>query len=186
MKVLVFDTAEKSYLGFLWKAGAFLLSVFFDKVIPAKTWEEALESVFEFATEQNTLLDEVQVWGHGLPGQPLIAGKAMPTDDYRISISKRWWFRSCGVFSGLIGHEFASSFSLRGIEVAGHTTVMGRWALHPNLYALRSKQYPSWSQKRHKDYNKPSLLSPRTILALQVTLPDWAFEEDKQDDNSSA
>jgi hypothetical protein len=177
MKVLIYDATDKSFVGKTWKVGATLFRPFFHAVIPAHSWDDALSDLMLLALEKDRPITEVQLWSHGGQGQPLINKKPMPVDDYRVGVTKRWWFRCCYTLGGTAGHKLANALAKRGIEVAGHTVVIGYKALHPRLYALRAHKEAWWSTEIPDDAAKPKLRSPRTITAFRMSLPKWAFNK---------
>lgn len=176
MKVLIYDAAEKTFLGKLWAIGAFFFGFRFKKVIAAKSWEQALTELEDFVNLRG-VPEEVQLWSHGWIGMPLINMKSMPLNDKRIYLTDRWWFRCCYTVAGDLGHSLVNRFTSNGVEVAGHTVVIGLWGLHPRLYCAKAYEDAWWTKELEEDRAKPSLFSPRTISALRMSLPKWSYKK---------
>lgn len=174
MKILIYDNTEKKLIGLSWKIGAFLFRPLFDKIIPANSWDQAITDLKAFVGKKKA--SEVQFWGHGVPGAPLIDNKPMSLRDDRIfSTTHRWWFRCCSLLSTVRGKKFAGWFVERGVEIVSHTSVIGMMGLHPFLFGLKPGQDPYWDDEE-KGWREPN---NRTITALRMNLPCWAFDEDR-------
>lgn len=165
-RLLIYDATDKSYIGQSWRVGAFLFQGLFDSVVGVKDIQEARDAF----GDQGNWWDEIQIWGHGAAGAPMIGRSSFrPDEKWRASLV---WFRSCYVLRGQAGYEFAFDMAQTGTAVAGHTRLIGPWGMHSGLYALHENQDPWWSI-HDKGGSAPWL--PRTIPATEMELPPWAF-----------
>jgi hypothetical protein len=169
-RLLVYDATDtKTVAGKFYSLGAVVFSHHFDVVHGAESVEDAMRVISSMPWE------EVQVWGHGRPGGPMISNREFSPLDNRWRKIGLVWFRSCSVFRGVEGAEFANLMSRHnGIGVAGHTYEIGTWGLHSGLYALRPKG-KAWWNVHEKGVSRP--FARRTIAATRMSLPDWAFEK---------
>lgn len=155
-RLLLAARGETSPVAFSWYAGSPLARIAgrFDGYWQPTSWEQALAWVC--ANSETHGLGELHIWGHGAPGAPLIGGEALPfgsrirlhrdlfADLRRMcSPSTLIWFRSCAVFHGAAGKDFAERLSCAlSCRVAGHTYNIG--ALHSGLHSLRSGEMATW------------------------------------------
>jgi hypothetical protein len=174
VRILLYDTTA-GWLSTAWRAGASLGR--FDRVVGVSTPAESYAAI-RSAAESPGGLDEVQIWGHGSPGAPVIDGERLYT--YALGAALRpspvrslVWFRSCAVFAGAVGQSFAADLAALDVRVAGHTRVIGApW--QSGLYALRPGQVPHWSAL---DGGGSGPFLHHTILVTRMSLPDWAYGE---------
>lgn len=138
----------------------------------AKSWADAMQYLHHFAS-----LGVVQLWCHGSPGRVLIAGQPM-TDHFRQVLANRvikdslLWLRACSVFQGHKGRRHAKFLSeYLGCNVASHTYDIGPF--QSGLVALRPGQKVWW--KGPTKITKSGPTKPRTVTALRMTLPAWAY-----------
>lgn len=175
MKVCIYDAAEKSATGWSWAVGAKLFLWSFDRVVGVRSIQESIKALSDCTKP----ITELQLWGHGAPGAPYIAGRAV--DQF---VMEAWavylaevrlvWFRSRSVFFGGKGELFAMAWAkqFRGFSciVAGHTHVVGPW--QSGLYTLQHGQAPSWPKY---DGDPAALKSgrkqPRTIACTRMSVP---------------
>lgn len=176
-RLLIIDAAEKSFVGLSWKAGVALFRKNFDVVVEATTVDVFYDTLDSFKVGQ---ISEAQLWGHGSPGRPLIASKSVDENHPSLDALKgaRIWFRSCNVMQGTEGHKFAEILSGRGIDSFGHLALIGNMAMQSYLVGLRDGQKPWWSENLKPSGSAP--WAPRTVTALTMNLPSWAFEKDRR------
>ncbi len=158
-----------------------------DAAFGAHSWTEALAWLCSVEPKQR--IDEIQYWGHGLPGRVMIARDVFDTtcfaDDsahaadvdalaFRLHQESLVWWRTCGAFAGKAGHAFAVAGAARfGCRVAGHTFVIG--PLQSGLHSLTPGVTPSWSPSEGLSPTGALLPStttaPNTITALHGRVP---------------
>lgn len=157
--LVVYDATERSALGLTWRAYA---STFPDS-FAVTDWAEVAQ------LQEDLPGRDLQVWGHGLPGRPLIDGKA-PRHRHPWHLSRSAWFRSCSVAAEptFLAHVAQSTYA------AAHTGIVGTWACQSRLYGLRPRERPWWPQHDPREHSHPFL--PRTVPAWQRRLPAWAFQ----------
>lgn len=149
LRVLVYDTTQTGWppLSALWRTGALISGA--DVVIPASGWADAYDALAEI----DRPVDQLQVWGHGYPGQPLINGRSV--DLVQLSQSLRTihprtevWFRACDVAMGQSGHTFMRAAVARlKCTVVAHCAVVA-WpnpAWQAQICALRPGEDVWWS-----------------------------------------
>jgi hypothetical protein len=182
VKIILFDKTSRDIPGFAWAIGSFRPGW---TRIGAKSWDEAAEAIgsvfFEHVCnlgdgERSERLTELQIWGHGQPGEPLIAGKPMtPAFIRRVQVSVNpdslVWFRSCSVFFGATGRVFAERTANElSCRIAGHTHVIGPWQ------SGLCTQVPGelWKWGTHNGAwtkYKSGWREPRTIACLRMAVP---------------
>jgi len=182
-KIMIYDAAEASPVGWSWKVGApvFWALCGFDAIAGVRSWAEGL--AWLYTQGQAADVDEIHIWGHGRPGAPLIAGK--PIDASVASLvaalgrtlrpSSVVWFRSCATFAGKSGQSFARWVaSALGCKVAGHTYNIG-FPFHSGLRVVDSRHDPAWPQDEGLSETGEPLWSgptqPRTILFARNSVP---------------
>lgn len=155
MHIIFFDPTQ-GFLSFLWRLGAWLAlrRGIAQAAIPVSNWFDLAEALRRFKT-----FDSVQVWGHGSPARPLLDGRAPNAADLallsaivrpmvlagggRIPI---WVWRSCAVFSGTMGRNYAAMCTATfGCRVAGFTYNIGwRWGWQSGMHVLAPGFSPDW------------------------------------------
>lgn len=159
-----------------------------DATFGATSWQDAL--AWLCSVRPGEPIDEVQYWGHGLPGRVLVAKDALTTaglapgaplhddlDAFAARLSgpaALVWFRTCGAFGGAAGHAFAAACADRfGCRVAGHTFVIG--PLQSGLHTATKTSPPSWPLNEGQGPGGGLLPSspsaPHTISCLHGAIP---------------
>lgn len=172
MRIVVLDTTAGG-LSTLWRLGSLISGA--DVVVRARTWTEAYEGIgdaMNFATTREPV--DLQVWGHGTDGAPLIDGVPVSLAALRRELdgaparSTVWW-RSCSVHRGPRGRLFAQQVcDTLGFSSIGHCVVISA----PNplvqgaVCALRPGQDPWWD---------PHGAGLRGCSTLRMEPPTWAF-----------
>ena len=154
----------------------------------ATSWQDAL--AWLCSVEPDDVIDEVQYWGHGLPGRIFVGGDVLTSqtlrsdhalaDDVDAFVARLSgpqalvWFRTCGAFAGVDGHAFASSCARRfGCRIAGHTHIIG--PLQSGLHTVTSSSPPTWSTSEGTDARGALLPSSwsanHTITCLHGRIP---------------
>ena len=184
MRLIIYDAAENTPVGWSWAIGArlFRFSGQVQHVVAARTWAQGLQDALSLATKNR--ITEVQFWGHGSPGRVYVAGESLkPTRDHQralLDLSNALdpqaliWLRTCSSFAGPSGHRFALDLSVRtGRRVAGSTFLIGLW--HSGQHSLRPGQTPSWPLTEGLDAALQPLWSqadaPNTLPFSQMDLP---------------
>jgi hypothetical protein len=182
--LLIYDAAEKSPVGTSWRVGAAVFSRFFDELLAPKSVSE-LNAMLE-SLEGSDAFDEVQFWGHGRPGQVLLAGDrlAEPTWDRMSRLLRRRgasvvWLRVCSFAAGDAGKAAMRALANRmDAKIVGHTHIIGTWG-HSGLWSLKPGESPSWPSTEGEKDGEPgkapsSPFLPRTVSPLTMRLPSWA------------
>lgn len=190
MRILIYDETDDNPVGISWDIGHILYEWggYFDEVIPAYTWREALEGLVKLGRKEK--IREVQYWGHGTPGVLKIADEKLMAQHFRSNgwaypllkvIRQRMrrralvWFRTCSTFGGATGKHFAEmaaeAFGCRvagfthkiGIRQSGlHSLKPGKDAKWPDLEGFKGKK-----KKPRGSYKK----APNTIWFYENTIP---------------
>jgi hypothetical protein len=159
-----------------------------DASFGASSWQDAF--AWLCSVRPGEPIDEVQYWGHGLPGRVLIGADLLnaaslapgaPLEDDVDAFVARLrgpdalvWFRTCGAFGGAAGHTFAAACAARfGCRVAGHTFVIG--PLQSGLHTVTPTSPPSWPLDEGQGPGGALLPStptaPHTITCLHGAIP---------------
>jgi len=177
MKAIVFDSTVGGLNGLGYRLGSRRKGYV---RIAASSWYDA------FLKLQANIAkwDEIQFWGHGQPGRPLMADMPL-TQTFALAFSALLnkdslvWFRMCSVWYGSKGIEFANQVVRNlGCRVAGHTHVTG-FPRQSGLYSVRPGQnaediIPLYPDGPEWDKLKSGREQPRTIKALEMSIPeDW-------------
>ncbi len=173
-RVLFVDVADTSTAAFWWRSAAKLWAYAFDEVVDCRSPDDLLGHL---AADASSGLEHAQLWGHGLPGKPLIGGQ--PLDARRVewlgARKATFWFRSCNVARGVAGKAFMSGLAQWGVSPVGHLARVGGTFLSQSyLVGVRSDAKAWWSADIAVDGSAPWL--PRTVPVTQMSLPSWAFE----------
>ncbi len=155
----------------------------FDAVHAATSWDEALDWVATTAAPGT--LDELQYWGHGLPGLVRIGSDTLDTarlDHADVGAlaaclhpESRVWFRTCATFGQAPGRRFASAVAARlGCRVAGHTHLID--VLQSGLHTLTPGAAPAWSTAEGVTADgklaPSSFRAPHTVTFLAGAIPE--------------
>lgn len=159
-----------------------------DATFGATCWQDAF--AWLCSVRPGERIDEVQYWGHGLPGRVLIATDVLTSmslapgaplaadvDAFVARLSGPQalvWFRTCGAFGGAVGHAFAAACASRfGCRVAGHTFIIG--PLQSGLHTVSPSSPPSWPLTEGQGAAGALLSSspsaPNTISCLHGAIP---------------
>ena len=157
-----------------------------DAIYGATSWTDAV--AWLASVQPGVAVDEIQYWGHGLPGRVFIAGDVLTSsslaagplaEDWRavaarLSSASLVWFRTCGAFGGPAGQAFATTTArFFDCRVAGHTFVIG--PVQSGLHSLTPTTSPSWSveegQTTAGGLRGSSPWSPNTISFLHGAVP---------------
>lgn len=177
-RVIVYDSTAGT-LSKLWGAYAKVQRLRGYRVIAATSWDDAIDKL------PQEEVYELQAWGHGEPGHPLMGGKAIKSE--HLSRLSRWidsdnpalvWFRMCSVFFGQKGQAFARhATQLLGCRVAAHTRVIGNGAgWQSGLYVATPGVEPDWPINNNTDEfywrnQKSSRTAPRTVHCTTMSVP---------------
>lgn len=175
--LIIYDTTDR-VLSPIWRAGARLYRVmgWADHAVGVKDWP-----TFWSAARMNAPR-EVQLWGHGGPGYPLIAGRWMDEADALLHpATTHLWFRACSVFCGTLGRRFAGRMADQlQVDISAHTHQIGQWGFQSGLHTHQPHQIPAWSAMDGNDgtadvpiSRRSGPLEPRTITALTPRVPTW-------------
>lgn len=181
LRIVVHDTAERGWpwLGVWWAIGARVLSGA-GVVIGARSWGEACLRIDSAVRRNLGRPVQLQIWGHGYQGAPLIAGE--PLSPYLRMLSdaiarpggepddgSSVWFRSCDVAEGPRGHAFMrDAVAKLGVPVIAHCAVISLpypWQQR-EICALRPGEDVWWSL----DGSELPACS-----TLRMAPPAWAF-----------
>lgn len=168
LRVVVYDAAEGGVLGASWWLGSSLLSGA-DVRIAATSWDGAIAAVRDVGAAWPV---DLQIWGHGAPGVPYLAGVPLGSrlDTLAASVpagSVVWW-RSCDVHRGAAGAAFARAVTTRGLTSVGHCTVIS-WPYpwqQGEICALRPGEDVWWPADG---------AGLRGCGTLRMSVPPWAY-----------
>lgn len=182
LRIVVYDAAERGwpFLGVWWAIGAQVLAGAGGVKIGARSWDEAIARINSAARRNLGRPVDLQIWGHGYQGAPLLAGEPLrpylrmladaisqpgATEDDGTTV----WFRACDVAEGPRGHAFMrDAADTLGVPVLGHCAVISLpypWQQR-ELCGLRPGEPVWWS------LTGAELPSCST---LRMTPPAWAF-----------
>lgn len=177
MRVMLFDTTAGA-LSTLWSAGRSLGR--FDAVLPVRSWDEALDALAALPP-----VAELQFWGHGRAGAPLIDGRPLlslrsfgaAARFAQVPGAVVWW-RACDVFSRGAGVDFAlNATRLTGAAHVGHTRVVSwPWPVcQSGGYALRPGEPVWWDAYEGVRPDGSSRgshpFAPNTCLSTRMQVP---------------
>lgn len=167
--LVFYDKSEKTVLGAAWAAYA---HTFLDS-FGVESWDEVRQVLKDHLGPK----PEVQVWGHGWRGRPLLAQVSCPVEPWW-GLAASVWFRSCATMDDSAGLLFAERMA-KHTDVAGHLNIIGFWGVQSWLVGARKGTTPWW--KKHAlsvdSYSRSNPLQPRTVLATRRRLPQWAFDQ---------
>lgn len=127
-----------------------------DATFGATSWTDAVAWLASVRPDEG--IDEIQYWGHGLPGRLFVARDVLTAqqltssalaDDWRavaarLSPSSLLWWRTCSAFAGQAGHTLATTMAaFFNCRVAAHTYVIG--PLQSGLHSVTPSRPPTWS-----------------------------------------
>ena len=178
MKIILYDSTYKTFLGVAWKFSASKLYRWWGSSIGVKSWDDLIKKLQIRFNKTQKKFTHIQIWGHGSPGFPSINKKGLSEQNLKdlnqlVVPTSIIWFRSCAVFFGIEGYTFIKQITkILNCTIAGHTHNIG-WPWHSGLYTVHvNKSLPLSA-------NKPNLINPlvsnknepRTIWVGQMTIP---------------
>lgn len=204
MRLIAYDeTPDVDPLEASWRVGATFARVLgrAHATAPAVSWVDLLLWAVEQSREAARKIDRLEVWHHAAPGRAVL-GRGQDRDDLTVErlrsdhllrsaladlvgcLSPRGvvWSRSCSLFAGWRGIEFATALASRldhgGQRVAAHTHLIGA----PWQSGLRTltrgdaERGSTWSPKEGRldgrDGRAPSSrTAPRTVGFWCSTIP---------------
>ena len=189
-RLLLYDTTGRGrpwiqpLLTRAWQVGGGLYAGLgrFDAVHGASSWDEALAWVATIAAPGS--LDELQFWGHGLPGLVRIGADTFDAARLgradvgalaaRLHPQSLVWFRTCGTFGQAPGQGFATAAVARlGCRVAGHTHAID--VVQSGLHTLAPGSAPAWSTAEGVTAGgslaPSSVVAPHTVSFLAGRIP---------------
>ena len=179
-RLLIYDESENSFVGLTWKAGAKLLSPFFNVVVACKSIEGCIRQLDCL----NETFDQVQFWGHGSSGNFYVNGQKATRELFQ-AIGKRTnaksvlWLRVCSYACGAKGKLAMQSLAaILGCKVYAHTHIIGTWGCQSGLYSVTPGANATWNDSegmgRDGRLKSSSPFEPKTVLATRVDPPKWA------------
>lgn len=160
----------------VWAAAA-KTSSYFHVVLPAKNWREATDSISRVVDRESPRSVCIAVWGHGRKADPLIGDTKFKPHELASVVRGAMgyiWFRSCDVFQGVEGQEFAVDVAdITSLTVYGHTRVISKGpppfgllnaAYQSGGYGLRPDESPHWDPD---DRGFSSRRAPNTVTVFQ-------------------
>ena len=189
LRIMAYDATERSPVGWSWAIGAKVFGPWFDAVIPATSWPDLLERCVSIAVQRDQSIRELQIWGHGRPGEPLMRGAPLvPRHHAHLGALQAFarvlarpalvWFRMCGVFCGKPGQEYGEALAdLLDCDVAAHTYVIG-FPWHSGLHTVHPRKEATWSIHEGRGVDGHPLPSgrcePNTQLFCRMSYPpEW-------------
>ncbi len=152
MKILVRDTTQ-NMLSRLWELGD-MTSPRFDMTIEADSWDDVYTALSRLNLPPGVFIEEIQVWGHGQEGRPLINNKPVVLS-YLANVLRGkttkdtiLWWRSCSTGQGSRGHVFAQDcVDILQVSCIFHCAVIS-WPnplIQKEICGLRPGQEVWWS-----------------------------------------
>lgn len=160
----------------MWLAGGAVFRGHFDEVVGCNSVKEAVDVIEMFAVRHQGVKREVQWWGHGFNGAPMI-GDGKLTTRYHINAImsvEEIWFRTCYVARGDRGRAFMQHCADVGTSVLAHPCIIGTWGMHSGLVGVKAGEKVWWNDGEFEFSSRPHL--PRTISTLRMSVPEWAWE----------
>jgi len=179
MKIILYDSSPNGALGWSWAVGSYRPGW---TRVGARTWHESIKKLLD-AVPPGTRVKELQIWGHGQPGEPMFNGLTAPPMFWNrlttiVMADSLVWFRSCSVFFGRKGQAFAERMANElGCRVAGHTRIIGPWQSGLCSLSPNGKQ-PFFAQDGYRwlaeDWRKNTSArrEPRTIFCARMAVPE--------------
>lgn len=179
LRVLLYDDTQ-GFLTRCWRIGSRLSR--WDAIIAASSWQEAVQRIALLPDG----IRELQFWGHGTDGQPLIAQRMLSSYITDLSVAGRFhkipnsliWWRACNVFGGARGRDFAiAAPRVTGCAHVGHTRVISwPWPfLQSGGYAIRPGEKVHWDPFEgitpDGKYLGSNPLAKNTCLVTTMTVP---------------
>ena len=172
MRLLLVDDVSMGTAAFAWRAASYVFASSFDVVVRCNRTADVYNTLSRYSGR----LRHVQLWGHGAPGKPLIDGQ--PLDERNVAWAAckgaTVWFRMCHVACGDEGKRFMRGLGQWGASPVAHLALIGPLLSQSYLVGLDAYCAPWWPSKLRSETSAPWL--PRTVPAVQMTLPLWAFE----------
>jgi|9_EtaG_2_1085328.scaffolds.fasta_scaffold00002_114 hypothetical protein len=177
MRILLYDNTQ-GFMSWIWWLGSFLSS--WDHKAGVASWDEAITE----AAKCRAPVREIQFWGHGVAGSPLINGFSVSSEMlYGLAEAARFrrvanpfiWFRCCEVFSRSSGERFAiAAVRATNATIIAHTRVIG--IFQSGGYALRPGECVWWDSYEGIDNNtgRTTRSQPwykNTIFAFRMSVP---------------
>ena len=129
MKAIIYD--KTANLAPVWAAWSTLLRLRGWVVCPSSSWDDAIAQL----VVRCEVVDGLQVWSHGRPGEPLIGGQGIyaATNVHLllllrdiVSADGYVWLRCCRCFAGEDGVRLARRlWGLLGCRIYGHVKTIG-------------------------------------------------------------
>lgn len=196
-RVVVYDrTCRTGRRGLspVWATGARLYKALrrIDDHVGVASWDEA----FAWLAAQREPIREVQYWGHGKWGRPLVGDDGFDTASLagrhagaiaaireRLAPDALVWFRTCETFGAHAGHDFAQRLAdTLGARVAGHTYIIAyqQSGLHGLLPGMRPTWSPDEGLASGTAHDPRTALwskrrAPNTVTALTGNVPPAWF-----------
>lgn len=173
-RICYFDATPGSVFQaeFWYGAGAKLFAWTFDRVVGVRSVDEFLKHL----ADNGKPGDEVQLWGHGRPGGPCIAGKEVPAGagEWKAIEGGSIWFRSCAVAQGPRGKLYANKLNDAGVSFLAHLANIGTWG-HSYLVGSTPQLRPWWNEKLEPEGS--NMFAPNSVLPTKMSIPNWAFKK---------
>ena len=173
-KIILYDKTATGIQGLSWKIYSKIQIGW--KSIGVKSWAEAETELDKLRSKD--FFDTLQIWSHGVPGNAYI-GKQKIQDSFIetlkpfVNRDSLVWFRSCEVFFGKVGQNFANKMVKQlGCRIAAHTRTIG-FPWQSGLYSCGPDRKPYWVVETGipKVSNRNDL---HTIFAGSMNFPnDW-------------
>jgi hypothetical protein len=179
VKVIIYDASVGGFLGASWASWAKVQAARGWKVLGVKSWDDAIGKLTQRLLFEDGSVDEIQLWGHGSPGIPLIGGEQITTNVVVVlrrvlTAGSLVWFRMCSVFFGEKGRQFAEQTSrILGCRVAGHTHIIGPF--QSGLYSVSPGKGTDWDLRYDATPWRKVVSGwwePRTILCTRMSVPE--------------
>jgi len=172
-KIILYDKNDAGIQGLSWKIYSKIR--FGWKSIGVKSWAEASIELNKLGLN---LIDVIQIWSHGVPGNVYI-GKQIIQDSFietlkpLVNKNSLIWFRSCDVFFGLAGQQFAKKMIYKlGCRIAAHTRTIG-FPWQSGLYSCGPDRMPYWVVETGTP-KESSRNDAHTIFAGSMSFPsNW-------------
>lgn len=182
-RLMIYDVAEDSFVGFSWKVGSKVFSPYFDKILAVKSWDDCYAQLSQLEEKY----DEVQFWGHGTPGF-IYVNKQPSTADFWLTLAKKLnknavvWLRVCSFAATSLGKTMMSQISKTlNAKLIAHTYSVGQWGCQSGARAVTPTNSAKWSSDEGVDRGQSpfKLLPsapwiPNTVLVLTMKPPEWA------------
>ena len=184
--LIIFDNAEKTFVGFTWKTGAKFMARKDDLVLAVNSWDDCLKQLDNlFMGGQK--FDVIQFWGHGSPGNVYVAGKDDPYEFWialaSLVKSKESivWLRVCSFFATKHGKREGNEIAaILKCKLMAHTYSIGHLASQSGTRMIDKNNPPLWSNTegiKGSKFKDSAPWAPHTVSALENDPPKWATNE---------